>query len=236
MSRRFIVRGTNPTTPEITAELGGQWYWPNILYAEHGAIGARQFDSGGHPLLGPPHGFGIGQVELSPTPGTGPGYESADRQLAKMFNWKLNVSAMKQLNASNSTSAQDRFWDDWLDWLGYTQANGGPTDPLGYSEVAGSSQPSCTFVAPYNLVYTFEGRSYIDAMTIKMYNGADRPYIRWNNDVGGIGWAVAPTQLKRLSPWTCLRYVRRGCTHDFSNLPTVNNGCDVYHFNWVSTF
>ena len=234
ISRTFTVLGTNPTPGEILAELGGQWFWPNILIAELGPTATwRQFDAG-HPVLGPPNGWGALQVEMPP------GASSGTDQLAKMFNWKSNVAAAKQLTASNSIVSQNQFWDDYILWIQHAFINPpGKSSPEPYAESAPPRPDECLFASPWE-VSPWSGtnsKSYIDAMTIKLYNGADRPYLRWNVDSRGPGWAVAPTQLKFPNDprITCLRYVRRGCTLDFSNLPVVNNGCDAYHYQWVSS-
>jgi hypothetical protein len=217
--------------------LGGQWYWPAILTAEQGtaatANGWPQFSSGGDPVLGPPHGFGVMQLELNPSQNG-----SADKaQLRLMFNWQENIEYARQLNQANADSAANRFWSDTNLWINHAQGSPPGAPPPQSDETAPPSPYSCSFAHAW-FVPPFPPtgiRSYVDGMTVKLYNGADFPYVRWVNGPS-FGWALAPTQLKfpGAANETCLRYVRRGCTWDFTNLPTVGHGCDAYHFQWVS--
>ena len=187
--------------------------------------------------MGPPHGFGALQVELNPrTQGATP----AD-QLAKMFNWKLNVAAAKALNAGKAVEAQTFYWDQYIQWLGFVlDNNGAPTIPGPYSEFTVSSPSQCTFVDPSDVSGVPGSRSYIDAMTIKKYNGGVS-YLRWVNDpLRGIGWAAAPTAFASVpAPPKCQKYVKRACTLSSVDtiLPLIDGGCDKpYNYEWVSTF
>ena len=214
------------------------WGFWGLGRAEQGRrSGWPHFKSDGLPVWGPPHGFGLMQVELNP------GATLDSDQLGKMFNWKLNVAEAKRLNTIKATQSQNFYWDSWIQWLVFAQANGGPSTPTLYTESTPSRVEQCTFADPSQVGGILDARSYIDGITIKKYNGAELNYLHWvNSPLRGIGWAVAAYQRTNLPLPTgprCNKYVKKACTlsTEETSFPLVNGACDIpYNYEWVSTF
>ena len=241
--RSFKVLGTNPpdnldpAQPNvILAETDGRWFWPNILTGENGVVAEngprktwRQFDDSGHPVFGSPNGFGIMQVELSP------GATSGADQLGKMFNWKLNIQAAKAKVDASAVTALNWFNLQYGQWTDHLVGHGPHyfSSPYPYTESANAMSPYyCEFSNPYEV---WSGtKSYVDAITIKMYNGATTHYLYWG--VNNSGWYVAPTQLAfgGTPQAQCLHYVKRGCALSFVSSPPVNSSCNAYNQDQVS--
>ena len=83
------IRGTNPTKAAIKARLGSI----ELQVTAYRESRFRQFDSAGLPLFGPPHGFGVMQLDNPP---------ATARQV---WDWKTNVDAGKSLWAVKAQDA-----------------------------------------------------------------------------------------------------------------------------------
>jgi hypothetical protein len=76
-----LILGDNPPKDLIRAELGD----PRLQVIAYLESRFRQFDAQGHPLWGPPNGFGVMQLD-NPAPNA-----------REIWDWKANVAAGEQL-------------------------------------------------------------------------------------------------------------------------------------------
>ncbi len=122
----FVVQGTNPAATAIDSYIGGQsgpWFWPLIISEES----AYQQFSGGKPLFGAPHGFGLSQVDPPPS-------------VYDLWNWQQDLAdGLAQLNSKQSGaftfwSNQVNQWNTWNSAHPTLQASGA------YSNAGGPCQ------------------------------------------------------------------------------------------------
>ena len=152
---QFTVKGTNPPKSDITtyiSSLSSSWYLIPIARQESSL---RQFTADGTPLLDSAYGFGVFQL-TNPKP-----------TLTQIYDWKANVrrgvSFLKQCAAEAENWIKKQENDCRAD-------NNGVLIPI-----PSYTDGKCTFSTDGN-------QTFVDAVTIKRYNGASKGhYVSWNN-------------------------------------------------------
>lgn len=195
---KFYVRGYNPSKSAVYAYAENNfpasytpWFYKKLMVHESGSGNVSemlQFNIGGTvspspssiaalPNWGYPDGWGIMQLDYS-----GSGTTTAEKCL---WNWKNNVEkGLDILNdkfTATSTSeigrGAEQFWNDQV-----TQYNAYCT-ALPDENVA---SPDITQYSNVTFSYDLEeGKSYQDAIWIKMYNGASPNYLSFNYRIIG---------------------------------------------------
>ena len=169
-SFRFFVKGTTLARADILSYLGTTpWFLPQIAGAESGF---RQFAANGNPLFGPPHGYGLMQIDPAPN-------------LATLYDWHINADAGRGV-VQGFFAGADAFWRLQLTtWADYNAAN-----PATQFALPGDdTEANCTFSAvdpPPGGAHSFR-----DAVWIKRYNAGTLPraqdnFISW---VDSVGWS-----------------------------------------------
>jgi hypothetical protein len=125
------------------------------------------------PNFGPPHGYGIMQVDHGGTP---------PPTLAEMRDWKNNVQVGAAILNDKGKGAYSTF-DTWVAaWKNWNANNATqvpkPTGPL--------TDGACVFDMAQDGTKTPTALPFSDAMWIKRYNGASpHDYLYWNTSVQG---------------------------------------------------
>jgi hypothetical protein len=172
---QFNIRGTNPTKNDAKAYVGtSPWFIKGIVsqesgylqFNETGKLGSNWSDYKYCPLWGPPHGWGMMQIDpkgqLAP--------------VAVLWDWKANVDKGKEVlqgKYDEKYSGANDFWARQVVQFEEWKATY-PDAPL----------PANTTFNGITFAYAPVGsqKSYEDAVWIKQYNGAyGGNYIAWNN-------------------------------------------------------
>jgi hypothetical protein len=158
----FSIRGQNPSEASVKGALGtNPWFVQRIAKLESSY---RQFGNDNDPLFGPPHGFGI--MQLDPPGGS-----------QNIWNWTSNVDAGRAIiNAFQAGSYE--FWTtqqvQFETWNSQHQAN-----PVAQP----ADDPEGNVIFSYSP--TGANKSFADAIWIKQYNGAPSGhYLVWQNGSG----------------------------------------------------
>ncbi|MBS1826561.1 MAG: hypothetical protein JST93_14695 [Acidobacteria bacterium] len=167
------VHGTNPDRTYVKNLLGGSpWFLQQLAAHESGGPcaegGMRQFYSPpcstrpeGRPTWGTPHGFGVMQVDPPPT-------------YVTLWDWTVNVSQGKQKLASFLATSQG-WWDSQRQQYEQFKATHPAAKPP--CEILEGNAQQCRF--GYTENSATGTHSYLDAVWMKVYNGASPHYISW---------------------------------------------------------
>lgn len=155
------ILGTQPSETLIQVAVGNHpWYASRIARHESGL---RQFDGSGNPVLNTLGDGGVGIMQI-----TGANQTSED-----VWNWRHNVATGLQLLRNQAQIART-FWDRQVSqfntWnASHPNAQITPPDDVTYNGITFSFNPSGI------------QHSFMDAIAIKMFNGATAHFIVWDN-------------------------------------------------------
>jgi hypothetical protein len=173
----FCIDGTNPDPDDIHDQIGPTPWYAYPIAEQESTL--RQFvkkkNGEWDPVWGPPHGFGIMQVD-------------PPRKQADLFSWTQNITDGIDVLDTKSDNADD-FWDSQVDqYNAFIAANSGQAKK--YPHPANKAVASCTFGwSSSSTVHPFE-----DALTIQAFNGngSGAYYLSWHNPIkypSKPGWA-----------------------------------------------
>jgi hypothetical protein len=162
----FCIDGTNPDPSDIHDQIGPTpWYVYPIAEQESSL---KQFvkkkNGEWDPVWGPPHGFGIMQVD-------------PPRKQADLFSWTQNITDGIDVLEDKTIDAVD-FWDSQVEQYDeFIAGNSGKAKK--YPHPANQTVASCTF--GWNTDHPFQ-----DALTIQAFNGngaSGAYYLSWHNPI-----------------------------------------------------
>jgi hypothetical protein len=133
------------------------------------------------PNFGPPHGYGIMQVDHNGNP---------PPTLAERWDWKNNVQVGEAMLNANGQAAYNIWAQRVAAWQTWNSQNSNAQVPV----PGPSNEGACVFDMAQNGTVPAGKLPYSDAIWIKRYNGASpHDYLWWNDTVPGVtpSWAFS---------------------------------------------
>jgi hypothetical protein len=158
----FKILGEQPDVATVKAAIGSDpWYLRRMVAAESEI---KQFAEDGTPLECGRNDGGIGIFQIT---------SKKFRKPVHAWNWRSNVEEARREMQSHLKEAQhwwDRQMSQFNQWNAqHPTATVKPPEPVKYNDITFSHQPAGT------------QRPFAEAIAIKMYNGARRHFIFWDN-------------------------------------------------------
>ena len=220
ISKKFYIRGINPSKEEILSYLNqmgyNEWYLPKMIMHESKM---SQFNSGtdfkpdgfvGCPNWGAPNGYGLMQLDNFGDNENGSKIYATTHEI---WNWKSNIDrGVRFLREDKAKWARDKM-EGYMEK--YNEDKHRIEGPIKYYiaegpnaglEVIELREGNNTEYEIFSIYPTERERSMTDAITIRYYNGGLYCKYKHENIKKGISpWIISPTNSKGFN------YVERIC-------------------------